>query len=72
MYGQGTSSMEYPVKNLRVKMKGGRIKVQPDLEAVNLICFKADYMESSGSHNTGGANFIDNVAYKSIGLTTPA
>ena len=72
MYGQGTSSMEYPVKNLRVKMKGGKIKVQPDLEAVNLICFKADYMESSGSHNTGGANFIDNVAYKSIGLTTPA
>ena len=72
MYGQGTSSMEYPVKNLRVKMKGGKIKVQPNLEAVKLICFKADFMESSGSHNTGAANFIDNIAYKNVGMQTPA
>ena len=71
MYGQGTSSMEYPVKNLRVKMKGGKIKVQPNIEAVNLICFKADFMESSGAHNTGAANFIDNIAYKNVGMKTP-
>lgn len=71
MYGQGTSSMEYPVKNLRVKMKGGKIKVQPNLEAVNLICLKADFMESAGAHNTGAANFIDNIAYKNVGMKTP-
>ena len=70
MYAQGTSSLEYPVKNLRVKIKGDKIKVRPDLDPVNLICLKADYMESSGSHNTGAANFID-TAYKYIDIATP-
>lgn len=70
MYAQGTSSLEYPVKNLRVKMKGKEIRVRPDLEPVNLICFKADYMDSSGSHNTGASNFIDD-AYAAIGIETP-
>lgn len=73
MYAQGTSSMEYPVKNLRVKTTGGKDKflVQPGLDKVKLICFKADYMESSGSHNTGAGNFIDNVAYNNINIKTP-
>lgn len=70
MYAQGTSSLEYPVKNLRVKFKDDVIKVRPDLEPVNLICFKADYMESSGSHNTGASNYID-AAYKAIKISTP-
>ena len=70
MYAQGTSSLEYPVKNLRVKFRGGKIKIRPDLEAVNLITFKADFMESSGSHNTGAANFID-TAYGYAGMETP-
>jgi hypothetical protein len=70
MYAQGTSSLEYPVLNLRVKFKGDKIRVRPDLEPVNLICFKADYMESSGSHNTGAANYIDD-AYKAIEIATP-
>lgn len=70
MYAQGTSSLEYPVKNLRVKTKGAKIKVRPDLESVKLICFKADYMESSGSHNTGAANFIDDV-YVANNMSTP-
>lgn len=70
MYAQGTSSLEYPVKNLRVKFKGHEIRVRPDLEPVNLICFKADYMESSGSHNTGASNYIDD-AYKAIEIATP-
>lgn len=65
MYAQGTSSLEYPVKNLRVKFKSKKIRVRPTMDPVNLICFKADYMESSGSHNTGAANFID-AAYKYI------
>ena len=84
MYGQGTSSMEYPVKNLRVKATGGhKFVVQPDklnsegkvtevgVKPVDLICFKADFMESSGSHNTGAGNLIDNVIYKNTSLQTP-
>jgi hypothetical protein len=72
MYAQGTSSLEYPVKNLRVKTKGSNNKfiVRPDIEPVNLITFKADFMESSGSHNTGAANFID-TAYSYAGMKTP-
>ena len=70
MYAQGTSSLEYPVKNLRVKFKGDKIKVRPDLEAVNLITFKADFMESAGAHNTGAANFVDTV-YEYVDMATP-
>ena len=72
MYAQGTSSLEYPVKNLRVKTKGSNNKfiVRPDIAPVNLITFKADFMESSGSHNTGAANFID-TAYTYAGMQTP-
>lgn len=70
MYAQGTSSLEYPVKNLRIKLKGDKIRVRPDISPVNLICFKADYMESAGSNNTGGANYIDST-YNAIGIQTP-
>ena len=64
MYGQGTSSMEYPVKNLRVKFKmkknGQKVKFQvnPDDYPVDILTLKADYMESSSSHNTGTANLV--------------
>ena len=70
IYAQGTSSLEYPVKNLRARFKGDKIKVRPDLDAVDLITFKADYMESSGSHNTGAANLIDAI-YAPMGMQTP-
>lgn len=69
MYGQGTSSMEYPVKNLRIKFQDKKIKVSPKIDAVDLICLKADYMESSGSHNTGSGNLID-ATYASIPSTS--
>ena len=62
MYGQGTSSMEYPVKNLRFKSK---LKVNDEKflftvndNEVDLVCLKVDYMESSGSHNTGTGNLV--------------
>lgn len=70
MYAQGTSSLEYPVKNLRVKFKTKKVAVRPGMEPVNLICLKADFMESSGSHNTGAANFVDDV-YKMANMKTP-
>jgi hypothetical protein len=72
MYAQGTSSLEYPIKNLRIKYKDERdyLQVRPDLAPVEIVCFKADYMESSGSHNTGAANLIDEL-YEYIEIATP-
>ena len=70
MYAQGTSSMEYPVKNLRVKLKGKKFTVRQDIAPVELVTFKADFMESAGAHNTGAANFVDD-AYSSIEISTP-
>lgn len=72
MYAQGTSSMEYPVKNLRLRFKKDEdfYVVRPDIAPVEIICMKADYMESSGSHNTGAANFVD-ALYEGAGIKTP-
>ena len=72
MYAQGTSSMEYPIKNLRLRFRNKEhyFTVDPDIAPVSIICMKADYMESSGSHNTGAATLIDDL-YEGIGLATP-
>ena len=72
MYAQGTSSMEYPVKNLRIRFKKDEnfFKVKPNIEAVEIICMKADYMESSGSHNTGTGNLVDDL-YAGMSMQTP-
>jgi hypothetical protein len=43
----------------------------PNLEKAVIICMKADFIESSGSHNTGAANLVDDL-YSKIGLKTPA
>ena len=57
---QGTSSQYYPKKNYKFKL--------PELYAlrtnsipVNEFCLKADYMESSHSHNTGMAKFVESL-----------
>lgn len=71
VYGQGTSSMEYPVKNLRIKLLNSTFQVYENGYPVNLLCFKADYMESSGSHNTGTGNLVYNL-YNNLRLKTPA
>lgn len=70
MYAQGTSSLEYPVKNLRVKLKNKKFTVRNDIAPVELVTFKADFMESAGAHNTGAANYVDDV-YENIGIMTP-
>ena len=72
MYAQGTSSLEYPIKNLRLRFrsKDHYFRVKPNIQPVEIICMKADYMESSGSHNTGAANLVDDL-YSGIGLTSP-
>lgn len=71
VYGQGTSSMEYPVKNLRIKLLNSKFQVYENGYPVDLLCFKADYMESSGSHNTGTGNLVYNL-YNNLRLKTPA
>jgi hypothetical protein len=76
MYGQGTSSMEYPVKNLRIKFKmkkdGKKVKFQvnPNDYPVDILTLKADYMESSSSHNTGTANYVFD-SLEALGFHTP-
>jgi hypothetical protein len=72
MYAQGTSSMEYPIKNLRLRWKKDKdfFTVRPDIAPVEIICMKADYMESSGSHNTGAANLVDDL-YATANMKSP-
>ena len=70
VYGQGTSSMEYPVKNLRIKFKQHKYVAYPGAYPVKLVCCKADYMESSGSHNTGTANLVYDLM-SNINLESP-
>ena len=74
VYGQGTSSMEYPTKNLRIEFmsdgKTKKVSVLDNLPPVKRICLKADYMESSGSHNTGTAGLVDEIL-NATGWKTP-
>lgn len=69
---QGTSSQYYPRKNFKVKCKSGfimtatgetvsKITVHEGGIPVSTFCFKADFAESSGTHNTGMAKIIDRV-----------
>lgn len=69
---QGTSSQYYPRKNFKVKCKNGfvmtatgeavsKIAVREGGIPVSTFCFKADFAESSGTHNTGMAKIIDRV-----------
>lgn len=72
IYGQGTSSMEYPIKNIRFRVKNEEsfFTVKPDISPVEIICLKADYMDSSGSHNTGTGNLVD-AGLKALQMETP-
>lgn len=73
---QGTSSMGYPKKNFRPYTGYGTMwdsmgKVLVDglysfaerAQPVNVWCLKADYAESSGTHNTGIARLWNQVMY---------
>lgn len=87
MYGQGTSSLAYPVKNfrLRFKNKADKYSLLPavptsteeeqtkweNMPKVALFTMKADYMDSSMAHNTGTGNVLA-ALYDSINLKTAA
>ena len=63
---QGTSSQYYPRKNYKFKLPNV-YKLTNDSIPETVFCLKADYMESSHSHNTGLAKIV-NTLYP----TTPA
>lgn len=78
---QGTSSQYYPRKNWKFKFKAditytesGRISPSYALRAnsipVKTFCAKADFAESSGTHNTGMAKVINSLLVE-MGLLTP-
>ena len=65
---QGTSSLQYAVKNYKLKLKdndGNKYKhalYEGQIET-STFCLKADYMESSHMNNTGIANFTNDNLY---------
>lgn len=63
---QGTSSQYYPRKNYKFELPTS-YKLTSNSIAETVFCLKADYMESSHSHNTGLAKIV-NTLYPS----TPA
>ena len=79
---QGTSSQWYPRKNFKTKCKQGftmtatgehadKVAIFEEEIPVNVFCFKADFTESSGVHNTGMARLIDYIL-RGMGFLTEA
>lgn len=54
---QGTSSQYYIRKNWKIKCSNSHL-IDTDQIETNVFCWKADYAESTGSHNTGSANYV--------------
>lgn len=79
---QGTSSQYYPRKNYKWKATGGFTNPQTGQVSegyalrdgslpVNCFCMKADFAESSGTHNTGTAKLVEDLLRKMGQLTPP-
>ena len=64
--------MVYPTKNLRIKfiLEEDYPTVYDGSCPVEIVCLKADYMDSSSSHNTGTGNLVYDL-YTNLGLRTP-
>lgn len=78
---QGTSSQFYPRKNFKFKLKSGLVYTETGEQATkyslrkegipsDVFCLKADFAESSGTHNTGIAVLINDML-KQYGILTP-
>lgn len=78
---QGTSSQFYPRKNFKFKFKNGFLYTESGEPGTKyplggsgipaeVFCLKADFAESSGTHNTGIAVLIDQML-KDFGILTP-
>lgn len=82
MRPQGTSSMSYPKKNFRLytnqvddtevyDYQGNKVEdklyaFKDNAQPVDVWCLKADYAESSGTHNTGIARLWNKVMYDAV------
>ena len=65
---QGTSSLQYVLKNFTARLKDENMAVYEYTPYVNGVledtyCFKADYMESTHSRNVGIAKFVNECLY---------
>ena len=82
--GQGTTSMTYPKKNLRIYsaktgtvmydyedniIADGLYSFKAGAQPVDCWCLKTDFAESSGTHNTGIARLWNDII-KNVTLTT--
>lgn len=54
---QGTSSAGYVRKNWKIKTTDPHILDLNQVET-NVLCWKVDYAEATGTHNTGNANYV--------------
>ena len=67
---QGTSSLQYVLKNFTARLKDENMAdfdytPYPNGILENVYCFKCDYMESTHSRNTGLAKFVNECLYDS-------
>ena len=67
---QGTSSLQYVLKNFTARLKDENMAVfnytpYPNGILEDTYCFKADYMESTHSRNVGIAKFVNDCLYDS-------
>ena len=65
---QGTSSLQYVLKNFTVRLKDENLATYeyspyPNGIKEDTYCFKADYMESTHSRNCGIAKFVNSCLY---------
>ena len=65
---QGTSSLQYVLKNFTVRLKDENMAdyyytPYPNGVPETTFCFKCDYMESTHSRNTGLAKFVNDCLY---------
>ena len=75
LHWQGTSSLQYPVKNYRIRLYdefGKKYMYSPFPNGIkeNLFCLKADMMDSAHYRNTGNATYINDNLYS--GTLNPA
>lgn len=58
---QGTSSVQYPVKNLEFKFGEDVIQLYPDAIPENRLTLKVDYASSAGVFNMGNAKIVNGI-----------
>lgn len=65
---QGTSTLSYPVKNLKIKLIGegkGR-QIRKNWEVMKTYTLKADFMDSTHANNLGTAKFVEDSKKKPL------